>query len=132
MAAKLEGNMSDVITLTLYKGDDEEQRTLTRSFLPWGILEMAIELQDDLAGIETGEDGNLKISIEQVRRLTDLVVFIFGDKVSVDELNGGASVQDMFSVFKQIFAMVGGIMSSNPTIGQAANRKSNLRKPAPK
>ena len=124
--------MSDVITLTLYKGDDEEQRTLTRSFLPWGILEMAIELQDDLAGVETGEDGNLKISIDQVRRLTDLVVFIFGDKASAEELNNGASVQDMFSVFKQIFAMVSGIMSANPTIGQAANRRTNLKKSAQK
>lgn len=124
--------MSDVITLTLYKGDDEEQRTLTRSFLPWGILEMAIELQDDLAGVETGEDGNLKISIDQVRRLTDLAVFIFGDKVSAEELNNGASVQDMFSVFKQIFAMVSGIMSANPTIGQAANRRTNLKKSAQK
>lgn len=124
--------MSEAITLTLYKGDDEEQRTLTRSFLPWGILEMAIELQEDLAGVETGEDGNLKISIDQVRRLTDLVVFIFGDKASAEELNNGASVQDMFSVFKQIFAMVSGIMSSNPTIGQAVNRKTNLKKSAQK
>lgn len=124
--------MSDVITLTLYKGDDEEQRTLTRSFLPWGILEMAIELQEELADVETGKDGNLKVSIDQVRKLTDLVVFIFGDKVSVEELNSGASVQDMFSVFQQIFAMTSSIVSANPTIGQAANRKANLKKSARK
>jgi hypothetical protein len=124
--------MNNVITLTLYKGDDEEEKRLTRSFLPWGILEMAIDLQEELADIETDKNGAVNnIRREHVEKLTDFVVFIFGDKVTTDELKKGASVEDMFSVFKQVFAMVGGITAKNPTIGQAANRRKNLKQPAP-
>ncbi len=122
------------ISLTLYKGDNEEERTLTRSFLPWGILEFAIDLQEEFANIETDKDTGAVMNIqrEQIAKLTDFVVFIFGDKVSAEELKTGASVEDMFSVFKQVFAMVGNIMKANPTIGQAVNRRANLKKPAPK
>lgn len=125
--------MNNAITLTLYEGDDEAKRTLTRSFLPWGILELAIDLQEEFADVEMDETGEVNnIRREQVAKLTDFVVFIFGDKVTPEDLKKGASVQDMFSVFKQVFAMVGGIMAQNPTIGQAVNRRANLKKPAQK
>lgn len=126
--------MNNAITLTLYEGDDEAKRTLTRSFLPWGILELAIDLQEEFADVETdattGAVNNIRR--EQIDKLTEFVVFIFGDKVTPEDLKKGASVQDMFSVFKQVFAMVGGIMAQNPTIGQAVNRRANLKKPAQK
>lgn len=123
--------MNNVITLTLYEGDDEAKRTLTRSFLPWGILELAIDLQEEFADVDTDESGAVtNIRSEQIEKLTEFVVFIFGDKVSAEELKKGASIEDMFSVFKQVFAMVGGIMAKNPTIGQAVNRRKNQKTPA--
>jgi hypothetical protein len=125
--------MSQSITLNLYNENDEIVRTLNRSFIPWGILEFAIDLQEEFAEIEVAEDGSPKnIGREQIERLTDFVVFIFGDAVTPDELKKGASLVDMFSVFRQVFAMVSGIMKSNPTIGQAVNRRANLKKPARK
>lgn len=123
--------MNNVITLTLYEGDDEAKRTLTRSFLPWGILELAIDLQEEFADVEIAQDGAVNnIRREQIEKLTDFVVFIFGDRATTDDLKKGASVEDMFSVFKQVFAMVGGIMAKNPTIGQATNRRKNQKTPA--
>lgn len=124
---------SSLITLTLYNENDEVTRELTRSFIPWGILEFAIDLQEEFAEIEVAEDGSPKnIGREQIERLTDFVVFIFGDAVSPDELKKGASLVDMFSVFRQVFAMVSGIMKTNPTIAQASNRRKNLKKQAQK
>ena len=123
---------SNLISLTLYGENDEVVRELKRSFIPWGILEFAIDLQEEFAGIEVAEDGSLQnIGREQIERLTEFVIFIFGDSVSADELKKQASLVDMFSVFRQVFAMVSGIMKTNPTIGPAVNRRSNLKKPAP-
>jgi len=125
--------MSQSITLNLYNENDEIIRTLTRSFIPWGILEFAIDLQEDFADVEVASDGSPQnIGREQIEKLTDFVVFICGDAVSPDELKKGASLVDMFSVFRQVFAMVSGIMKTNPTIAQASNRRTNLKKPAQK
>lgn len=121
------------LTLPLYK-KNELVRELRQSILPWGILELAIELQEVFAGAETDETGKLNpesMSLEAIQKLTDFVIYIFEDDVTREELNRQASLQDMFSVYAQIFTMVGQIMKSNPTIGQAINRKSNLKKPAP-
>jgi len=125
--------MSNLIELKLYDENNEIVKTLTRSFVPWGILEIAIELQEDFSGVGIAQDGSpINIGVEQIEKLTEFVVFIFGDAVSTDELKKGASLVDIFSVFRQVFAMVEGIMAKNPTIGQAANRRTNLKTPARK
>lgn len=124
--------MNNVIELRLYDENNEVIRTLTRTFIPWGILELAIELQEEFADVKVAQNGEPQnIGIEQVQRLTEFIVFIFGDAVSADELKKGASLVDMFSVFRQVFAMVEGIMAKNPTVGQAANRRRNLKRSAP-
>lgn len=120
------------LTLPLYK-KNELVKELRQSILPWGILELAIDLQEVFAGAETDEQGKLNpnsMSLEGIQKLTDFVIYIFEDEVTREELNRQASLQDMFAVYTQIFAMVGAIMRSNPTIGQAINRKSNLKKSA--
>lgn len=124
---------SNLITLNIYDENDEVVRTLNRSFIPWGILEFAIDMQEEFADVEVAEDGTpMNIGRAQIDRLTEFVVFVFGDAVSPEELKKGASLVDMFAVFRQVFAMVSGIMKENPTIGQAVNRRANLRKPARK
>lgn len=121
--------MKNILELNLYK-KNELVCTLTQSILPWGILEMAIEIQDVLGSVEVDEENNLKpssLSLEGIQSLTDFVVYIFEDDVTREELNRQASVEDMFSLYVQIFAMVGNIMQKNPTVGQAINRRKNLK-----
>lgn len=122
------------LTLSLYK-KNELVRELRQSILPWGILELAIDLQEVFASAETDDSGKLNpdsMSLEGIQKLTDFVIYIFEDDVTREELNRQASLQDMFAVYAQIFTMVGQIMKTNPTIGQAINRKNNLTKPAQK
>jgi hypothetical protein len=122
------------LTLPLYK-KNELVKELRQSILPWGILELAIDLQEVFGDAQTDEENRLKpesMSLEGIQKLTDFVIYIFEDEVTREELNRQASLQDMFAVYAQIFTMVGQIMKSNPTIGQAINRQSNLKKPAPK
>lgn len=122
------------LTLPLYK-KNELVRELRQSILPWGILELAIELQEVFSDAETDEQDRLKpesMSLEGIQKLTDFVIYIFDDDVTREELNRGASLQDMFAVYAQIFTMVGQIMRSNPTIGQAINRQTSPKKPAQK
>ena len=120
---------SNVIELKLYDENNEVIRTLTRSFIPWGILELALDIQDEFVNVKVAEDGTPQnIGRKQIERLTEFIIFIFGDSVSADELKKSASLVDMFSVFRQIFAMVSQMMEANPTVGQAVNRKKNRKK----
>lgn len=118
---------TNAITLSLYK-KNEFVRELRQSILPWGILELAMELQEEFSGIQYDEDGKVvaeSMNKNQMTRLTDFVIYIFDDDVTAEELKRCASVQDVFAVYTQIFAMVGNIMQANPTIGQALNRQAN-------
>lgn len=118
------------LTLTLYK-KNQPVRELNQSILPWGILELAIDLQEALEDVDLDNEGKVSnISKEKVSMLTDFVVYVFEDDVTKEELNRGASLEDMFALYQQIFVMVSQIMKKNPTIGQAMNRKSNLKSPA--
>ncbi len=116
-----------VIKLTLYDENNEVKRELVRTFIPWGILEVALDLQEDFSSIETDGKGNpVNIQREQIEKLTEFVMFLFGNSVTSEELNLGASLQDMFSTFRQVFVMVEQSMAANPTIGQTAKRRKNL------
>jgi hypothetical protein len=130
--------VTNAITLSLYK-KNELLREVRQSILPWGILELAIELQEEFNGIEYDDEGKVvadSMNKEQMTKLTDFVIYIFDDDLTADELKRYASVEDVFAVYTQIFAMVGNIMKANPTIGQALNRQTNEKtkpkKPAQK
>ncbi len=117
------------IKLTLYDENNEIKRELVRTFIPWGILEVALDLQEDFSNIEMDKDGTpINIQREQIEKLTEFIMFLFGNSVSAEELNLGASLQDMFSTFRQVSVMVSQIMAQNPTIGQTVKRRANLPK----
>jgi hypothetical protein len=103
------------LRLTLYGVDNEIKRELTRSIIPWGILERAIDLQEELENVQMQDGAPVSISREQVDKLTDFVVFIFDDTVTREELKRGASVAHMLQLYQQIFRMVSQIMPRNPT-----------------
>ena len=115
------------ITLKLYDENNEVKQELSRSFIPWGILEIAIDLQEEFDNIQVdAENKQIDIGREQLQKLTDFIVFLFGNKVTADELKNSASLEDMFSTFQQVFVMVSQMMTKNPTIGQALKRKAKL------
>ncbi len=121
--------VTNAITLSLYK-KNELFRELRQSILPWGILELAMELQEEFSEIKYDDSGKViaeSMNKDQMTRLTDFVVYIFDDDVTAEELKRCASVQDVFAVYTQKFAMVGNIMQANPTIGQALNRRANAK-----
>lgn len=99
--------------------EEEIKRELRRSIVPWGILERAIELQDDFDGLENGT-----ITKEQFGKLTDFVIFVFDDKVTKEEINRYASVGDMLNIYMQIMQMVRNNKAfQNPTTPQAELKK---------
>lgn len=113
------------LKITLYGVNDEIKRELTRSIVPWGILERAIDIQDQFADIAVGADGNPTLTRDQIQLLTDFVVFMFDDAVTADELKRGASISEMFGLYKQVYVMVGQSMPKNPT--PALTPKQNLQ-----
>ncbi len=116
------------LKLTLYGVDNEIKREITRSIVPWGVLERALDIQDALESLDFDAQGNpLGIGREQVQLLTDFVVFVFDDTVTGEEIKRGASLTDMFALYRQIFAMVQQTMPKNPTAA-LASQKENLQK----
>lgn len=113
------------LRITLYGVNDEIKKELTRSIVPWGILERAIDLQDVFQNIDTAALAN--VSRDQIEELTSFVTFIFDDQVTADELKRGASLEDMFTLYTQIFTMVSQVMQKNPMIAQATP-EDNLMK----
>lgn len=123
------GNTTAPLKLTIYGVNDEIKREVTRSIIPWGILEKALDLQEEFENIEFDEKNNpVGVNRDQIEKLTDFVVFMFDDAVKPDELKRGASLKDMFALYKQIFTMVSEIMpNKNPTMA-LANQKAILNK----
>ncbi len=123
--------MSNVVaplSIKIYGIDNEIKREVTRSIIPWGILERALDLQAEFENLEFDDQGNpIGVNKEQVQMLTDFVVFMFDDAVNADELKRGASLADMFALYQQIFRMVGQVMPKNPTTALAL-QKANLQK----
>ena len=123
-------NVPAPLALTIYgmneQGEEEIKKQLSRSHIPWGILERALDIQESFENVETGPDGSPKLDRDQVSMLTDFVVFIFDDAVKPDELKRGASLADMLGLYQQIFKTVGQIMPKNPTT--ALTPAQNLQK----
>jgi hypothetical protein len=116
------------LELILYGVDDEVKRRVTRSIVPWGILERAIDLQAEFESVAFDEKGEPQnFTREQIALLTDFVAFIFDHAVTPDEIRNGASLTEMFSIFRQIFARVSDIMQKNPTLA-LNSQKQNLQK----
>lgn len=99
--------MATPMTLHVYGSDNEIQKTLTRSFVPWKLLKEAVKIAKHLNPDEMTD--------EDVDALTGLVVAVFGDQVSVQELNEGADISEMVAVLNQIVAKASG-GAANPTL----------------
>jgi len=87
--------------------DDNEFKEYTRLFVPWKLLKMAVTLAKEL---------NLdpeNMTEKDVDALSGLVVEVFGNQFSIDDVNEKADVSDMISVLHTIIAKATG--NANPT-----------------
>lgn len=96
------------IVLTLYDPEtDEIKAEYSRSFIPWKLLKKAVSLSEQLNTENMGE--------ETVDQLSELVVEVFGEQFSVQELEEGADLGEMMTVLMAIISRAGALMQ-NPTL----------------
>lgn len=101
--------------------EEEIKRELRRSMVPWGILERAIELQNEFEDLDA---SGANITKDQFNTLTDFVIYVFDDKVTSEELKRWASVEDMLNIYLQVIQMVAKSKAfQNPTTPQVELQK---------
>ena len=97
-----------VISLTLNKRNEngEEQRTFTRSFIPWGVLKRTMKFAQLNATAEIG--------IETLDEMCAILVELFGHQFTAEELEAGADIVDVIAVFTAITKRAAAMMPANP------------------
>jgi len=88
---------------------DEVKATFVRSFVPWAILKKAMKLQKAVQGAEFTE--------EYVDELAGLVVAVFGDQFTIEDVNNGMDVGEMLTVLSEVITRAAQIVTArgNPT-----------------
>ena len=103
------------ITFTLYDPKtDEVKKEYRRSFIPWKLLKEAVKVSKLL---NKDKEDESSVSEETVDQLAGLVVAVFGDQFSIEDLNNGADVTEMISVIQQIVNKANGIIPNPPPAG---------------
>ncbi len=102
------------LKITLYDPEtDEVKKDYTRSFIPWRLLKKSIRMSKVLANID---QENLQD--EDVDAITSLVVDVFNDQFTVEELNNGADLMEMIAVIQGIIARAEGVPVNPPPKGK--------------
>jgi hypothetical protein len=94
------------MVIRLYDVENEYEE-FTRLFVPWKLLKVAVRLSKEL----TLDPDN--ISEEDADALASLVVEVFGNQFTIEDLNEKADISDMISVLQTIVSKATG---SNPTL----------------
>ncbi len=103
------------IVLTLYDPEtDEIKATYRRSFVPWKLLKEAVAITGQLKP-KKGEET--EISAELLDQVAGLIVGVFGNRFTLEELENGADVTEMISVLNQVIAKVNGVQTNPPPAG---------------
>lgn len=110
------------IKLTLYK-DDEEIGTFTRNVIPWGVLKKAINLQNSMNVPATSKkwwqvwlkDKETTKEEAQMNAISQFVVELFGNKFTVKQLEEGADVSEIMTVFRSVISRANSAVKANPT-----------------
>jgi hypothetical protein len=102
--------MPSPIILNLYDPQTQEiQKTYTINFIPWKMLKKAIRLQKTLGSkkIEDYEESDID-------EISNFVIAVCGDGLTVEKLDDGSDVTEMMSVIQSIVSRARGIM--DPTL----------------
>jgi hypothetical protein len=106
--------MPPAILLTLYDPATEAvERTLSRSFVPWKMLKQAIRLNQNL-----GDKPPEQYAEADVDELTQFIISIFGNGLTVEILDEQSDVTEMINVLRAIVSRARGIM--DPTLPSKA------------
>jgi hypothetical protein len=86
--------MSALVSLTLYDNNDEVIKTYQKSVIKWGLMKKAIRLGKGMSDEDFGEADFDKIS--------EFVCELFDNQFTLQELENGADVAEVFTAFKAV------------------------------
>jgi len=105
------------IKLSFYGPDDEVIHEYSRSTIPWGILKRAVSLS------KTFGEAPDQLTEEDLDSIAQLVVDLFGEQFTLDELNKCVDIGDMMTVIQSIVSRAGALVKANPTIPPSSKTK---------
>lgn len=85
------------ITLKIYGQDDEIVKELHRSTLRWGVLKKAIRMEAALRDENTDP-------MDQMDEITGLLEAVFDGQTSAEEIEAGATMEEIFACFASVVA----------------------------
>ncbi len=94
------------MVITMYGEDNEVVATYNRSFVPWKMLKKAVKLSKEV--------DFEQLKAEDIDQVAGLVVEVFGDQFTIEDLDNGADVSEMLVVIQNIVSRANGIQL-NPT-----------------
>jgi hypothetical protein len=119
--------MSTPLEIILYNPDDSVREKYTKLRIPMGMIDTALDLSDRL----TRDDG--EVSKEMWMELKSLIVEIFGNQFTIQDLDLYGDLGDLKSVMVQIQAKVQSVLTTGggtkAPFGQkpASRRKTKAR-----
>ncbi|RPI90330.1 MAG: hypothetical protein EHM40_18660 [Chloroflexi bacterium] len=124
--------MPPAIEITLYGKDDEPIKTYERSIIPWGMLKKATRLMDQFEEPkpeakkkwfwQKEEDANVRPEEKQMEAISQFVVDLFGNQFTVKELENGADMGEIMTVFRSVITRANAAVKSNPTISRSPKK----------
>jgi hypothetical protein len=106
------------IKLTIYDQEDESVvKEFSAHIVPWGIMKRAIRLGKSMKGLAGNDDAAIleQMSEDDIDNLTGLVADVFGGRVTVEELERGATIPEMLAILQAVIGKAFGA-SQNPTV----------------
>lgn len=100
------------MVITLYNAEDEPIGTFQTSIIRWGIFKRAMQVGRKLIGKSPTD-----FTDEDIDELSGLIVAVFGDRFTVEELNNGADIVEMLAVLQAVIARARGIVPNAPPPG---------------
>jgi hypothetical protein len=111
------------IKLTFYdRKTQEATKEFSQSVITFGMLLRASQLSEIIESAEKKEkkwwmwwEKNITKEEEQINAMLKLVVDLFDNQFTIDELRDGADVSDVVTVLRSITSRATNIMTANPT-----------------
>ena len=114
------------IEITLYGKNDEVIGTYTRNVIPWGLLKKAISLQRQMEDKKQPDASkrfwefwkktpDTTAEEAQLTAISAFVVELFGNKFTVKQLEDGADIGEIMTVFRAVINRANASVKANPT-----------------
>lgn len=119
------------ITLTLYDKDDQPLKEYTRSVIPWGLLKKAVRLTDSFQEQPAAKkrfgifpvSETVNAQERQMEAISQFVVDLFGNQFSVRQLEEGADMGEIMTVFQAVLQRASAVVKTNPTPPAPSKKK---------